>query len=289
MSRRYLALAAVAILPCGALARQIPTSGAKDNRMRTVIYDPAQVVRLSTVMGTALVVTFATDEKISAVAVTDSKNLAAMPRDNFLFLKSHDALPSQPIIVLTKGSRGVRRYIFEFEAISAARQAAEQRDIYYSVEFRYPRDRVEEQLAAQRQQLRARRAKLTRAALEKASQPEAQSKPSMTTNWRYVAQGNRTLTPDIIYDNGYSTFFHFRGNTRVPAIFRINPDGREATVNSSVKNDWVVVGIVAPSWRLRDGKTSLNIWNRAYDVAGHSPKTGTVSGAVRRVAKDNPK
>lgn len=289
MSRRYLALAAVAILPCGALARQIPTSGAKDNRMRTVIYDPAQVVRLSTVMGTALVVTFAADEKISAVAVTDSKNLAAMPRDNFLFLKSHDVLPSQPIIVLTKGSRGVRRYVFEFEAISAARQAAEQRDIYYSVEFRYPRDRVEEQLAAQRQQLRARRAKMTRAALEKASQPEAQSKPSMTTNWRYVAQGNRTLTPDIIYDNGYSTFFHFRGNTRVPAIFRINPDGREATVNSSVKNDWVVVGIVAPSWRLRDGKTSLNIWNRAYDVAGHSPKTGTVSGAVRRVAKDNPK
>ena len=297
MNRRYWALALVATLPCAALARQIPASGSKDNRMRTVIYDPAQVVRLSTLTGTALVVTFATSEKISAVAVTDSKNLAAMPRENFLFLKSHDVLPSQPVIVLTKGPHGVRRYVFELEAISPARQAAEQRDIYYSVEFRYPRDRAQELLArsraraqellaAQRRQDRARRARMVHDALERATQPQAQPKPSSKTNWRYVAQGNRTLTPDIIYDNGYSTFLHFRGNTRMPALFRINPDGKEATVSPSVKNDWLVVGIVAPGWRLRDGKTSLNIWNRAYDPAGRSPATGTASSAVRRVMKD---
>lgn len=294
MIRRYAALALIAALHGTAVARQIPMSGNKDMRMRTVVYDPAQVVRLSTIAGSALVVSFAANEKVTAVAVTDSKNLAAMPRDNFLFLKSHDILPAQPVIVLTNGAHGVRRYVFEIEAISPTRQAAEQRDIYYSVEFRYPADRAQSLLAAQRQRaisLRAQMAQIetarARARLNEATTPRAQPKTTVATNWRYVAQGNRLLTPDIVYDDGYSTFFHFRGNTRMPAIFRIGPDGRDATVNTSVKNDWIVVGLVAIGWRVRDGRTNLTIWNRAYDPVGRSPATGTASSAVRRVMKGN--
>lgn len=294
MIRRCLAVALITTLPGMALAREIPAPGQRDARMRTVVYDPGQVVRLSTVTGTALVVTFATNEKISAVAVTDSKDLTAMPRDNFLFLKSRDILPSQPVVVLTKGPRGVRRYVFEIEAISPTRQAAEQRDIFYSVEFRYPADRAAEALAAQRQRERIHRgamaqATLTRAreTLDQASRSPSQPASIAAVNWRYVAQGSRLLTPDTVYDNGNSTFFHFRGNTRMPALFRINPDGKEATVSPSVKGDWMVAGVVAAGWRLRDGTINLTIWNRAYDPAGRPPGTGTISSAVRRVMKDN--
>jgi type IV secretion system protein VirB9 len=294
MKRRYGALALIILLQGAAVARQIPVSGSNDMRMRSVAYDPSQVVRLSTILGSALVVSFAASEKVTAVAVTDSKNLAAMPRDNFLFLKSRDALPSQPVIVLTKGPHGIRRYVFEFEAISAARQVAEHRDIYYSVEFKYPADRAQALLAAQRRralEFRARLAQIeasrARKTLNETTRPQAQPRGAAQANWRYVAQGNRMLVPDIIYDDGYSTFFHFRGNTRMPAIFRIAQDGKETTVNTNVKNDWIVVGMVATGWHLRDGRTNLTIWNRAYDPIGHSPSTGTASRAVRRVMKGN--
>lgn len=296
MSGRYLALAIIAAVSSAAMAREIPLSGQKDARMRTVAYDPTQVVRLSTIMGTALVVTFAGSEKVSAVAVTDSKNLIAMPRDNFLFLKSRGVLPSQPVIVLTRGPKGVRRYVFEVEAISAARQAAEQRDIYYSVEFRYPADRAEALLAARQQRERLEHSRMAKIAaererervhrtLEQAAKPQA----AAVSNWQYVARGSRSLVPDKVYDDGSSTFFLFRGNRRMPAVFRINPDGGEAAANVSVKGDWMVVGAIGTSWRLRDGRTSLTIWNRGYNASGHAPVIGTVSSAVRRVIKDNPK
>jgi type IV secretion system protein VirB9 len=281
-------LLTIAMLSWAADARQIPGANRKDARMRSVVYDRGQVVRLSTVAGTALVVTFSAAEKITAVAVTDSKNLAAMPRDNFLFLKSHTPLAPQPVIVLTQGRRGMRRYVFEIEAVSPQRQAAEHRDIYYSVEFRYPGDEAAARAAvarrrAQQQQVVAQRAatRRARALLEQAKVPQ----PTPSNNWRYVAKGSRSLMPAEVYDNGYSTFFRFPGAVRVPAIFRINPDGREATANTSVRGDYVVVSSVASGWRLRDGRTLLSIWNRAYDRTGNPPDTGTVSPAVMRVVK----
>jgi type IV secretion system protein VirB9 len=259
---RSLALAMLALASSPSVAGQVPESGRKDARMRIVSYDHGQVTKLSTVAGTALVITFARSERITAVAVTDSKNLAAMPRENFLFLKPRDVLPSQPAIVLTSGPKGVRRYVFEIEAISATRQAAERRDVYYSVEFKYPDDEMAAKLAAARYQRQRQlaRAKETRARalLIRASTPS----PIRAKNWRYVAKGNRSLMPVAIFDNGSSTFFQFRSDARMPAIFRITPDGRDAVVNTSIKRGYVVVGIVAESWRLRDGRISLRIWNR---------------------------
>jgi type IV secretion system protein VirB9 len=301
MNRRILmlTLALATALPTAVIARETPRSGHKDARMRTVVYDPAQVVRLSTVVATALVVTFDSREKIAAVAVTDSKNLVATPRDNFLFMKSRDILTPQPIIVLTKGPRGTRRYVFEVEAISAARQSAEQRDVYYSVEFRYPADRAQALMVAQRlreRQQRARQAQLAvasqrarvRRRLEQASAPVVAAPtaiPVPVANWRYVAQGNRRLAPGKVYDNGSSTFFQFSSNTRMPAIFRINPDGQEVATNVSVKNDWMIVGGVARGWRLRDGRTNLTIWNKGPTTSGATQATGTVSANVRRVMR----
>lgn len=303
MNRRILTLtlALATALPTAAIARETPRSGRKDARMRTVVYDPAQVVRLSTVVATALVVTFDSREKIAAVAVTDSKNLVATPRENFLFMKSRDILTPQPIIVLTKGPRGTRRYVFEVEAISAARQSAEQRDVYYSVEFRYPADRAQALMVAQRSRERQRRARQAQLAiaserarvrrrLAQASTPVAAAAvalPVPVANWRYVAQGNRRLTPGKVYDNGTTTFFQFPPNTRMPAIFRINPDGHEVATNVSVKNDWMMVGGVGRGWRLRDGKANLTIWNQNPTPSGSTPATGTVSPAVRRVMRNS--
>lgn len=303
MNRRILTLtlALTSALPTAAIARETPRSGHKDARMRTVVYDPAQVVRLSTVVATALVVTFDSREKIAAVAVTDSKNLVATPRDNFLFMKSRDILTPQPIIVLTKGPKGTRRYVFEVEAISAARQSAEQRDVYYSVEFRYPADRAQALMVAQRlreRQQRARQAQMAvvsqrarvRRRLQQASAPAVLGPPAIpvpVANWHYVAQGNRRLVPAKVYDNGSSTFFQFSPEMRMPAIFRINPDGREVATNVSVKNDWVMIGGVGRGWRLRDGKTNLTIWNQGSATAAASPVTGTASSTVRRVMRNS--
>ena len=231
--------------------------------MRTLAYDPNQVVHLSTGVGATLVIAFGPKETITAVAVTDSKDLKAMPKGNFLFLKSQEALPLQPVIVLTAAEGGeMRRYVFEITTVPAPSLAANAPGIYYSVQFTYPADdaarqraQTEAQAAREQTETQARAAHLQLQAAHNRMEQQARDPFSGERNWHYVAQGNRSLLPLEVFDNGFSTVFRFPGNVRIPSVFVINPDGKEATPNYAVKGDFVQVEAVARGWRLRDGDT----------------------------------
>jgi type IV secretion system protein VirB9 len=296
MRRLIWALLCASVLVSPARAEQNPVPGQEDARMRTLAYNPDQVVHLSTAVGATLVVGFGTDESVTAVAVTDSKDLKAMPKGSFLFFKSQQALPLQPVVVLTSiAGGGMRRYVFEITTVPAASLAVDAPGIYYSVQFTYP---VEE--AARQHALAVARAQLNRAAsrareaqhqlllAHQKMELEARDPFSGDRNWHYIAQGDRSLLPLEVFDNGYSTVFRFPGNVRIPSIFAINPDGKEATPNFSVKGDLVQVDSVARGWRLRDGQTVLAIWNQAFDPVGKNPETQTASPNVQRVMKNAP-
>jgi type IV secretion system protein VirB9 len=274
-----------------AYAEEDPIPGREDTRMRYVAYDSDQVVRLAAAVGATLVVTFGSKERVVAVAVSDSADLAAMPRGNYLFFKARRPLPPQPVIVLTETDTGMRRYVFEMTAVDMANPGADQTDLSYSVQFTYPAEAAAEQrraaaasAAAQRAQEQAQEAayELKRADYEMEHDPFVGPR-----NWHYVAQGDRSLLPLEVYDNGYTTVFRFPGNVRIPAIFVINPDGKEATANYAVKGDLVEADSVARGWRLRDGQTVLCIWNLAFNPVGRVPGTGTVSPNVQRILKES--
>lgn len=288
MTIRLLMLGLLACLAAPLHAEDNPVAGKKDPRMRSIVYDPTQVVRLSTGVGATLVITFSADERVTAVAVTDSKDLAVNPRDNFLFVKSHTALPPQPVVVLTAGPAGTRRYVFEVETVAMGALTADKSDLYYSVEFTYPSDEAAAHAKAEKKRVAEKQEHAAEKALTRA-RTSMDDPLNGTLNYHYVAQGDQSLLPLEVFDNGFSTTFRFPGNTRVPAIFKLNPDGKEATANYSVKGDYLSVGAVAGGWRLRDGDTVLCIWNRAYDKIGNSPETGTTSPDVKRVTKEAPK
>ncbi len=296
MKRLMSALLCASVLGSPAWAKQDPLPGRADARMRTLAYNPDQVVHLSTAVGATLVVGFGTKEAVTAVAVTDSKDLKAMPKGNFLFFKSQEALPLQPVIVLTSTEGGgMRRYVFEITTVPAASLAVDAPGIYYSVQFTYPADEAERQRALAAAQaaenLAASQAREGQYQLQVAHQKMEQGARdafSGDRNWHYIAQGDRSLLPFEVFDNGYSTVFRFPGNVRIPSVFVINPDGKEATPNYAVKGDLVQVDSVARGWRLRDGQTVLAIWNQAFDPVGKNPETQTTSPNVQRVVKDAP-
>lgn len=291
--RRLLAILIFGlVLPAPVMAEEMPTASPSDTRMRLVAYDPGQVVDLKVAVGATMVVAFGDAETVTAVAVTDSKDLSAMPRGNFLFFKSKTELPAQPVIVLTKTESGLKRYVF---AITTTAAAASQPDYYYSVQFIYPQE-----VAAARQKAAAAKmaaARSVRAArmvswrLHQAHnriEADARDPSQNDVNWHYVAQGDRSILPLEVHDNGFSTIFRFPGNVRIPSFFIINPDGHEATANYAVKGDLVEVDAVARGWRLRDGQTVLAIWNKTYNSIGNRPNTGTTSTGVERVVREAP-
>lgn len=275
----------------GAYADQTPDSGRYDSRMRYVAYNSGQVVHLSTIVGATMVVSFAPGETVTSVAETDSLHLAAVPKGNYLFLKPSAALKLQPIIVLTQRQDGaLRRYVFEIETVDTPTTAEGATGVFYSVQFTYPGDEARE--AAARAAADARKVEaLNLLALQRATQTAAQSafqneqsNPyAGQRNYKYVAQGDHSLAPLAVWDNGYSTLLQFAGNARIPSIFVIDPDGKEATASYSVNGDIVQLDQTSREWRLRDGGTVLNIYNLGYQSVGGNPETGTTSPDVSRI------
>ena len=285
MSRRLLPVLAGLAL-CGTLgvahADQFPRRGHYDSRMRAVAYNPGQVVHLSTRVGATLVVGFSEKEKVSAVAETDTLHLASIPKGNYLFFKPSAALALQPVVVLTTLPDGrMRRYVFEIKTVTTRTMANGANGIYYSVQFVYPHEIAAAQVAQQAAAAQASEEKAAEALLrQQASDPAPDQR-----NWRYVAEGDRSLTPIAVFDDGYSTVFRFPRNERIPAIFVVEPDGKEAVAPSSVSGSLVTVGVTAREFRLRDGDTVLDVYNLGYTTLGTNPDTGTVSAVVQRLVK----
>jgi type IV secretion system protein VirB9 len=206
-------------------------------------------------------------------------------------LKPSAALKLQPIIVLTQCEDGaLRRYVFEIETVDTPTTANGTDGVFYSVQFTYPtdeaaaaaaREAAEVQKVEQLNQLALQRA--THTSAQAAFQNERSNPYAGPRNYRYVARGDHSLAPLAVWDNGYSTLLQFAGNARIPSIFVIDPDGKEATASYAVNGDIVQLDQTAREWRLRDGGTVLNIYNLGYQSVGGNPETGTTSPDVSRV------
>jgi type IV secretion system protein VirB9 len=271
-------------------ADQTPIGDSYDTRMRLVAYNAGQVVHLSTIVGATLVVSFGSDETVTAVAETDTLHLAAVPKGNYLFLKPSAPLTLQPIIVLTQLPDGhLRRYVFEIETVADPSTADGADGVYYAVQFTYPA----QEAAAAAAKAAARAAQVARLKAQAEAQAQAQATNNIMDsertnpyigprNYRYVAQGDHSLAPVEVWDNGYSTVLAFPGNTAIPSVFIIAPDGKEATATYSVHGNTVEIDQTTREIRLRYGGTVLNIFNLGYNTVGNNPGTGTVSPKVTR-------
>ncbi len=314
-----LAGVALIALATPADALQQPTPGKADSRIRYVTYDPANVVEIWSAPGAVITIEFAEGETVVNVAASDSHTLNSAPRDNFLFFKPKGCMVPEPVTVLTRNAAGkMRRYNLQVETkphicpnptspivaastggdtptptganlkyISSENALAQGADVSYAVVYKYPGDERAAREKAEAQQ--AAREEKERAATLLTQQPLSRTGFNGTArNYRYMARGNGGLIPSSTHDDGMTTVMVFPAMQRVPAVLRINPDGKEATVNFSVHDsNTLIVDGTAQLWRLRDGGTVMEIYNFGYNAYGQTPDTGTTSPDVRRILKAN--
>ena len=276
--------AALLLIGRPALSLEYPRAGHLDGRVRYVAYEAGNVVDVWTAPGAVMVIEFSEGEQVANVAASDSAYLKAQPSGNFLFFKPMAKLSPQPVVVLTRTSDGkLRRYDFEFETKEG--ELGADADVDYTVVFTYPHEDYLKRVAAARA-ARVRADQHAAAKTLKEATAEMQNPYDVTRNYRYVAQGDHALTPASVWDNGYSTAFTFPQMQRVPALFRVNPDGKEATADYSVHGSTVIAPGTAPEWLLRDGKTVLAVYDLGYNPSGATPGTQTISPSVVRSVRE---
>jgi len=268
----------VSITAAPVSALQLPTAGVRDTRVRTVVYDPVNVVKIHGVIRASTQILFAEDEEIAHVAIGDSVSWEIAPAGNILFLKPREPHPATNLQVVTTRRDGRKRsYQFELAINGGALTES-----YFVVRFAYPEDEAERR----RLETGLRRSAAEAGAIDESFAAHAQFGPR---NWRYSAQGSPALDPETVYDDGKETTLRFAGNREVPAVYLVGSDGTESLVPKDVRGELVVVHAVGRELRLRRGLEVLCIFNEAYDGVGVNYRTNTTSPGVVRTSRRSPR
>lgn len=285
MRRALIALAAASLGATQALASETPRPGAADARVRQVDYSASQVYRIVGTFRAATEIVFASDETIVNAAVGDTVSWEVQPRGYMIFIKPRERAGPTNLIVTTSRGGELRDYTFELVARSGSIGAGSA-ETFFRVQFRYPED---ERL--KRERLKVLQVALQLGALQKEAVMTAldTSVVEGARNLRYTVEGASDLQPSEITDNGQFTVMRFPANHEIPSIFLVRDDGSETLVPYDVRDDFVVVHLVAKQLRLRRNGEVLCIFNEAPQPYGVNYGSDTASPHVERTIKEEPK
>jgi type IV secretion system protein VirB9 len=267
--RRVIVMIGLAALgTMAAQAEQTPARGLVDSRVRVVVYDPEQVIKLKGYVGYQIHFQFAEGETFVNLAAGDNKALDVGYEANHLVLKPLAEKVATNITVITN------RHVYQFDySASAARPDPDRDDVIYSLRFLYPQE--EARKAAQ-----ALEEKRTSATLA-----SAETSAARITNANYWGCGAGAIRPVRAVDDGVQTRLKFSAHAEFPTMYVKNDDDSESLVNFTVENDEVVIHRVARGFVLRRGQLVACLQNRSFDGGGERLKSETVVPGVERTTK----
>jgi len=245
-ARLISAIGAVIVLVAssGAAALEQTTPGAEDPRIRTVFYDPEQVVSVVGDLGYQMMIEFGDAEHIENVSIGDALGWQVTPnkKATLLFLKpvAKGALTNMTVVT------DRRRYAFELRARASGPQG--RRDMTYLIRFLYPPD--------------------PRPPTVQAAPPPA---APVMRNRAYSYTGSRAVLPALVFDDGRFTYFRWPEGSATPALFLVDQDGSESLVNYGVRDGYQIVEQVAPRFVLRNGKDIAYVINDAWREPNAGP------------------
>lgn len=233
-------------LPTLVWAERTPDQGPEDERIRTVTYNPRDVVKVIGHYGYHTVIEFSEGEEIESILIGDSVAWQVIPtkRGNTIAVKPTETNASTNLTVISDR----RTYAFALQA----RKGIPGPDMTWRLQFRYPED-----VAA------ARMAELEQARIERAAlvSPDVAAGPRDTYNFNYSYAGSRHLAPEVLFDDGEFTYFRFKAGIAYPAIFAVDEDKNESLLNHTIAGEYVKVHRVAAQFSLRRGDRLTCVFN----------------------------
>lgn len=239
-----------AIAPLTAVLFAAAPAQAEDTRLVERRFDPGRIVKVEGRANIQATIQFDNDELIENIAIGDSAAWQVTPnkRANLLFVKPLQARAATNLTVVTSN----RTYYFDLVASPQAKPL-------YALKFTYPDDPKNQPLASPAQSASATE-------LAAASDPYAVHDPARL-NHRWDMEGDKTIFPSQIYDDGDAVFLTWPKGEPVPAILVRNAEGVEGPVNYTVRENTIVVDNVPERFFLRSGQNNAILTNRQPETA----------------------
>jgi type IV secretion system protein VirB9 len=296
-----------------------PAASQEDGRIRSLVYDPNNVVSIYTAPGASLRLELGPDEEVVEIIVSDQDTLAPDPlapppattvstnplggpanqavpscdanmcrsvNGNIVYIKPIRALDPQPLFIQTRRTDAngkVQMVPYTFELLTRPTDPKAPPPVW-GVRFTYP-ERVKAAAAA-RWMVQKRAADA--AAKEAASLAHPiTAVPGPNDNVRYGFRGAPAVQPDQVWDDGRTTFLRYNGNRRLPNLYSQLPDGHESIPASAPEPDeagnTLRVARTGSKWWLRDGDEAGCLFDLGPDPDGRT--TATVTSAPTKVGK----
>ncbi|NDO82809.1 conjugal transfer protein TraH [Citrobacter sp. NCU1] len=246
MRKLVLALLISSAVSTTSNAATFASGSSYDARMQTVMYNPDDVVKVRVKPGTVSVVQVSSDEKIEDVGLGDPGAWNVSVRNNIIFFRpASEDNPDTNVVVVTDK----RAYTLFLTSVKT--------NPTFVLKFEYPKPKP--------------------ILFDNNKIP---CTDGGVVNGRYQVQGDESVKPNKIWDDGRFTCFTWENSKTMPVVYRVDSDGNENLVNNSMEKNVMVVHDVSPEFLLRNGnqvmrvKTS-SVVKRLYD------KKGTTTGQIR--------
>ena len=238
----YFVSAVCLVAFCGgsANATQDPKSLPVDHRVRSIVYRPDEVYKLTLHYRYQTSIEFAKDEEIKTISMGDSTAWLMNPSGSRLFLKpvAQDATTNMTLIT------NKRTYLFELHARET--DNIDDPEMMFILRFAYP-DSGDTQSYSKY--------------LDSVPEPDVLEHPEKY-NLGYTISGSSETAPIRIFDDGEFTFFQFKDkNAEIPAFFWVDEDNNEALINYRTRGDYIVVERVSGRFTLRHGNYIVCVFN----------------------------
>ena len=231
------------LMALNAYAIETPIRLSSDARIETVVYSPYNVVPVSGSTFTTTQIIFGQDEFIENIQNGDlGAWTASVDKDlpYMMFVKPTAYNSSTNMTVVTN------KHTYYFQLSSNQMGQNNDQSSTYAIKFIYPEDnvrKVEKEIATREQQ--------------RVSELSAFKNPQ-EYNWNYSFNGDGSIMPIHVFDDGKFTYMQLRPNSPVPAVFAIDsPDGKESVVNYRQDGQYLVIQQVAPQYTLRVGQDQV--------------------------------
>jgi len=226
-------------------AEIFPKQTPYDHRITTVKYNPENVIRVNTQIGTSTLIQLEKGEHIGApfagIGLGDIKAWGLDVRGYNIFLKPAAKKPDTNFtLVSNKG----RTYSFVLRTSKSP---------HYVVKVEYEKPTPPSDL--------------------KKNYPCYDAQP----NFNYIKWGDDILSPKYMWDDGRFTCLKFADNYELPVAYNVSSSGEESIIYYHFEKDTMVIHGVSSEFRLRLGKQVLGLKSNTVRPRGFNKKATTIN------------
>ncbi len=214
-----------------------------DERAKIVSFNPNEIYSLKAHYLVSTDIILGTDEVVNTddIHLGDASSWDVQASHNHLYIKAKKIDAGGNLSFTTN------KYSYHF-ILSVSDAPISSNDQTLFIKFMYPTHGSDE----------------TKLALQMANVPKDTCLDKSKYNLQYSFTGDAEQAPVRACDDGVFTYFKFRKQIELPAIFLVLPNRKEEVVNYRVENGYVVVERLGKAFTLRNGDTVTSVYNDKY-------------------------